>query len=205
MILNLDVLERLTPQGLTMYRLAFQRAEEVFPRFGLTTRLRVQHFLAQCLHETAGLTRLVESLNYSAERLMVVWPSRFPTLADAQPYAHSPQVLAERVYGGRLGNIQPGDGWLFRGRGLLQPTGRTMYALTGVSLGIDLVNQPELAISANHALEVGCQIWKSKGCNALADVDSLTGVTRQINGGFVGISSRRMWLSDVLPAVQEAA
>jgi len=205
MILNLDALAQLTPQALDVYRLAFQRADTVFPRFGLTTRLRIQHFLAQCLHETAGLTRSVESLNYSAERLMVVWPLRFPSLESAQACAHMPEQIAERVYGRRMGNIQPGDGWRFRGRGLLQLTGRTSYAMAGVGLGLPLVEQPELVIDEAHALEVAGWVWKSKGCNVFADDDDLTRVTRQINGGFNGIASRRNWLSDVLPALEVSA
>ena len=80
-------------------------------------------FLAQILHESAMLERLEEGLSYSAERLCAVWPGRFPTIAAAQPYARNPDALANKAYGGRLGNTQPGDGWRFRSRGLMQVTG----------------------------------------------------------------------------------
>ncbi|KSV79535.1 lytic enzyme [Sinorhizobium sp. GW3] len=90
--------------------------------------------LAEAHHETGGAMQPVsENLNYSAKRLTEVWPSRFPTLAAAAPYANNPQRLANKVYGGRLGNVDPGDGWLFRGRGLAQITGRENYARFGIA------------------------------------------------------------------------
>lgn len=89
---------------------------------------RLQFFLAQLGHESSGLTVDEENLDYSAARLMAVWPSRFPTLAAAQPYAHNPRALANKVYGGRLGNIGPDDGWKYRGRGYIQLTGRDAIA-----------------------------------------------------------------------------
>lgn len=90
--------------------------------------------LAEAHHETGGQFQPVsENLNYSAKRLTEVWPSRFPTLAAAAPYAGNPQRLANKVYGGRLGNVDPGDGWLFRGRGLAQITGRENYARFGIA------------------------------------------------------------------------
>ncbi|WP_457578970.1 hypothetical protein [Ensifer adhaerens] len=90
--------------------------------------------LAEAHHETGGQFQPVsENLNYSAKRLTEVWPNRFPTIAAAAPYANNPQRLANKVYGGRLGNVDPGDGWLFRGRGLAQITGRENYARFGIA------------------------------------------------------------------------
>ncbi|RAS16105.1 hypothetical protein [Ensifer adhaerens] len=90
--------------------------------------------LAEAHHETGGqMQPISENLNYSAKRLTEVWPSRFPTLAAAAPYAKNPQRLANKVYGGRLGNVDPGDGWLYRGRGLAQITGRENYARFGIA------------------------------------------------------------------------
>ena len=90
--------------------------------------------LAEAHHETGGQMQPVsENLNYSARRLTEVWPSRFPTIAAAAPFANNPQRLANKVYGGRLGNVDPGDGWLFRGRGLAQITGRENYARFGIA------------------------------------------------------------------------
>lgn len=96
-------------------------------RWGIDTPARVAHFLAQVGVESGGLARVEENLSYSAERLMTVWPSRFKTLAAAQAYARNPEALANKVYGGRMGSTQPGDGWRYRGRGLKQLTGRNNY------------------------------------------------------------------------------
>jgi len=90
--------------------------------------------------------RLDEGISYSAERLMVVWPSRVPTLATAQRYARNPQALANNVYAGRMGNTQPGDGWLYRGRGLKQLTGKTNYAAYLMASGVDCLSAPNLLL-----------------------------------------------------------
>src|SRR6185295_14923476 len=95
---------------------------------GLT---RLQYFLAQLGHESNGLTNREENLNYSASRLMEIWPSRFPTLDVAQQYDHAPEKLANFVYGGRMGNNSNGDGFRYRGRGYIQLTGRETYREIG--------------------------------------------------------------------------
>lgn len=165
------------------------------------TPLRAAHFMAQILHETDGLSIRIESMNYSAERMMVVWPKRFPDYATAAPYAHAPAKLAERTYGGRMGNGPEGsgDGWRFIGRGLLQITGREAYEKYGSLLGIDLAADPDLAFSAEWSLKVAAVEWahsrrKGMSCNQLADIDEIEGVTWAINGGDIGLSSRREWL-----------
>ena len=103
------------------------------------------NFLAQVLHESGMLQRLEEGLSYSAERLTQVWPRRFPTLSSAMPYARNPRALANRVYGGRIGNSAPDEGWRYRGRGLIQITGRDNYALAEQLTGMRLL---ELLIEA---------------------------------------------------------
>ena len=92
---------------------------------------RLQYFLAQLGHESNGLTHKEENLNYSAKRLTEIWPSRFPTLDSAKPFAFNPEKLANKVYGGRMGNTEPGDGYRYRGRGYIQLTGRETYTITG--------------------------------------------------------------------------
>jgi putative chitinase len=190
-----EQLQQLAPNAHTAYRQAFEAVEPVFERYGITTALRLEHFMAQALHETGGLTILVESMNYRAERIVKVWPTRFKTVADAQPYAHNPEALANNVYGGRMGNTQPGDGWRFIGRGLLQITGRDAYARYGKALVIDLTGHPELAIDAQWTLPIALEEWTASNCNALADEDNLKGVTRAINGGYIGLGSRADWLA----------
>jgi putative chitinase len=190
-----EQLQQLAPNAHTAYKQAFQAAAAVFEGYGITTGLRLAHFMAQALHETGGRTILEESMNYRAERIVQVWPSRFKTVADAQPFAHNPEALANNVYADRMGNNQPGDGWRFIGRGLLQITGRESYTLYGARLGIDLIASPELAMSAQWALPIALEEWKASNCNALADADNLRGVTRAINGGYIGLSSRADWLA----------
>lgn len=158
-------------------------------KFGIDTPQRQAHWLAQLAHES-DLVPIEENLNYSANRLCQVWPNRFPTLDIAQQCAYSPQALANRVYGGRLGNFQPGDGYKFRGRGLVQLTGRANYALYGPLVGFDLVAGPDLLLQYGvSALVAGCY-WQRRGLNRHADRDDLEAVTRGINGGTNGLADR---------------
>jgi putative chitinase len=191
-----DQLERLAPHMRASYRVGFAGADQVLARYGINqTTLRLAHFMAQVLHETGGLTILVENFNYRAERIREVWPSRFKSVIQARPYAHNPEALANKVYGGRMGNTEPGDGWRFIGRGLLQITGRESYERYGKEIGIDLVGDPDLAFSAEWCLPVAAAEWTAAGCNAFADADDVRAVTRAINGGDVGLSSREQWLA----------
>ena len=148
----------------------------------------VDDFLGQILHESAGLTQFSEHLNYSAERLCVVWSSRFPTLQSAQPYARNPQALANKVYGGRMGNINPGDGWKYRGRAPIQITGHDNYAAVGKLMGQDLLTLPELLEQPRFALEACIDWWEDR------IPDSMIGdpqkVTKRVNGGLIGLADR---------------
>lgn len=195
-------LEGLTPLGAAVYHTMFAEADVVLEPYGvLANGRRLAHFLAQCLHETGGLTILMENLNYRAERLRQVWPKRFPTLASALPFAHHPRALANKVYMGRLGNYAPDDGWRYRGRGLLQLTGRDSYRRIGEALGLGLVDDPELVLAPAHGLRVAGETWWQAQCNIFADADNLEGVTRAINGGLIGLASRADWLAKAWEAV----
>lgn len=156
----------------------------------IDTPNRLAHWLGQLYTESAGFTRMVENLSYSAERLCQVWPKRFPTLKAAQPYARNPQALAEKAYGGRLGN-HPGEGFLYRGRGLTQITGRDNYDRFGEMLGLDLVDHPQLAAEPVNAARIAAAYWSTHGLNALADADDIEGITRSINGGLTGLADRK--------------
>jgi putative chitinase len=125
-----------------------------------------------------------------------VWPGRFPTIASAQPYARNPRALANKTYGGRMGN-RPGtdDGYNYRGRGLIQITGRDGYRQVGRIAGLPLEENPELASSGEFLLEVAGAFWQWKGLNPKADVDSVVAVTRLINGGTNGLADRKEWLA----------
>jgi putative chitinase len=131
----------------------------VFAKYGLTSRNRVLGFLSTALEESGGLRLLVENLNYSAERAAEVWPSRFPTAAAAAPFAHNPPALADKVYGGRMGNTAPGDGWKFRGRGLIQITGHDNYAALAKETGLPFVDRPDLVNDPAHLLECAVALF----------------------------------------------
>jgi putative chitinase len=156
---------------------------------GITTPLRLQHFMAQIYPETGGLKFLEENLRYSAKRLRQVWPARFPTDASAQPFANNPEALANKVYGGRLGNKEPGDGWRYRGRGMMQTTGRRNYRAAGYEDRPDDLRIPDVAL--NSALT----FWKDNGCNAIADRDDVAALRKRINGGTHGLADARAALA----------
>jgi putative chitinase len=180
---------------------------------GIVTPRRVRHFMAHLHHESLGLTRLEENLNYSAKRLCQVWPRRFPTLAAAQPYAGNPRALAEKVYGGRMGNVRPGDGWKFRGGGFIMCTGHDNWARAEKWSGLPLRKSPELGRQIGPAAEIAAAFWEAEGLNqivdaddderAIADVadrirlnetDDLVEGTEEINGGRIGLEDRRRQL-----------
>lgn len=149
----------------------------------INTPRRVAHWLGQLHHESGGLLRLEESLSYSADRLCAVWPSRFPDQHAAAACAHNPRALAEHVYGGRMGNCEPGDGWRFRGRGFLQITGRAAYARASAWAGADLIADPDRASDPATAATIAAGWWAAHGCNALADADDVLAISRTINLG----------------------
>jgi putative chitinase len=191
---TMEQVKKLAPNIKPQYATAFQSADSVLAEYGINNnKLRLAHFMAQILHESGAFTILEENLNYNAKRMTVVWHKRFPTEADAAPYAHNPEKLANKVYGGRMGNVDPGDGWKYRGRGLLQLTGRDSYKEHGKKIGVDLENNPDLAFS-DATLKIAAAEFKASGCNAFADADDIVKVTQAINNGQTGIDSRKAWL-----------
>jgi putative chitinase len=170
-------------------------APTVLPKHEIASPLRLAHFFAQISHESGGGTITEESLYYThAQRIVDVWPSRF-TIESAKRYIRDPRKLADRVYNGRMGNA-PGsdDGYNFRGRGLLQITGRDSYREIGGLCGFDLENHPDLAYAPDHALEVAATEFVHLGCLPFCDEDDVMRVTKLVNGGYTGIDSRRAWL-----------
>ena len=156
-------------------------------------------FLAQMIFETGGLTQLEENLNYTALRITQVWPSRFPTLESAQPYAGIPRALANKVYGGRMGNHMPDDGWSYRGRGIPQITGLDNYVMVGNLIGQDLTDVPDLLCQPHYALEAGIAWWERKIPDSmLADT---VAVTRIVNGGASGLIQRQKLTTQALAAI----
>lgn len=166
---------------------------------------RLQYFLAQLAHESAGLTQRSENLSYSASRLMEIWPGRFPTMEIAQQYDRDPEKLANFVYGGRMGNVNPGDGFRYRGRGYIQLTGRDAYREVGRIAGLELENNPDLAAKPEHAIKIACAFWTWKKINPACDVGDFNTVTKKINGGLNGIDDRIEWLDKVKRVVTTTA
>lgn len=162
------------------------------PLADMATPLRLAHFLGQLAHESQGFLRLEENLNYSATRLMQMWPARFPTLELAARYAHQPEKIANFVYGGRLGNVAPGDGWRYRGRGFIMTTGLENYDRTGARVRQNLVLFPELLLEPAIAVAASIDYWMNRGLNHLADADDIEEITHKISGAKTGIESRSL-------------
>lgn len=194
-------LSDLFPRAKRAHTESFQaQAPELLREFGITEdTTRLHFFLAQIGHESGGLTITAENLNYRAERLRQVWPSRFRSLDAAMPFSRNPEALANNVYASRMGNGPPesGDGWRFRGRGYIQITGRDGYSSVGSIAGLDLVENPDLASDPAHALHVACAFWRWKKLNALCTPAGFVKVTKRINGGVNGLTDRREWLDKV--------
>jgi putative chitinase len=171
-------------------------APAVFAKYGITTPLLAAHVMAQISHECGAGHDVVENLNYTAGRMMQVWPSRFPSMASAQPYAGNPRALANKVYNGRMGNAAGSDdGWNFRGRGASQTTGREGYARLAKATGLDVLNHPDLVNDPAHFLECGVADFIVCGCLPFAKANDVLGVTRRLNGGTVGLAQRQVWLA----------
>lgn len=156
-------------------------------RWKINSPVRQAAFLAQVGHESGQLRRLVENLNYSADTLVRTWPSRFTTQSSAA-YARQPEKIANKVYGARMGNgpESGGDGWRYRGRGLLQVTGRSNYREAGVGLGLPLEDQPELLEQAEHAAQSAAWWWAKRGLNEMADAGRFSDIGSIINTGQPG-------------------
>ena len=158
----------------------------------INTPLRQSAFIAQIAHESSELTHLEENLNYSAERLMVIFPKKFPTLEFAQQYNRQPEKIANYIYANRMnnGDESSGDGWKYRGRGAIQITGKYNYQKYSTLSGKPLIDQPELLLDPIVGSQVVCLFWTQNGLNSLADVEDMETITRRINGGLIGISER---------------
>jgi len=177
--------------------------------FQINTPQRIAAFLAQTSHESGGYTMLTENLNYRALTLATLWPNRFAVLgADKKPIkdngknvptavansiAGKPELIANLVYSSRMGNgpAESGEGWLYRGRGLKQLTGKYNYEKCGADLGIDLVGNPDLLLEPIYAARSAGWFWKSNNLSAFADAGDIKGMTKKINGGLIGYEQRQ--------------
>ena len=167
--------------------------------FEINTPQRISMFLAQIGHESGGLTKLHENLNYKAARLSQIFPKYFRNV-DPDDYAHNPEKIANRVYASRMGNgdEDSGDGYRFRGRGAIQLTGRSNYTSCGESLGVDLINNPDYLETPEGAIRSAAWFWDQRGLNDYADNDDIVTVTKRINGGTIGLAERKELYEEAL-------
>lgn len=211
----IDVVRRLAPRARPAYVSAFETGDKVLSDYGVTTPLRLAHFLAQVMHETDGLTIERESGAYSAPRLLEIFGegrhSAAITPAEAQKLAKDGPAIFERVYGlgnprkaKELGNTQAGDGWKYRGNGIMQTTGRGNHRRMSEKVGLgDLFERdPSQVTAAAYALLPALAEWKESGCNALADQNDIRSITRRINGGLNGFDDRVSWFNRIYPLLK---
>ena len=165
---------------------------ETFEKYEINTPERQAAFLGQCMHESGNFKYLEENLNYSADRLCAVWPSRFPNAEMAAPYNRNPEKIANKVYSSRMGNgdEDSGEGYAYRGRGVVQLTGKDNYQRCGDALGVDLVGNPDLLKEPKYAMLSAGWFWNKTNLNALADAADLETMTKRINGGLNGLNDR---------------
>jgi putative chitinase len=165
--------------------------DKTFKKYEINTLNRQACFVGQCMHESGGFKQLNENLNYSAKGLVATWPSRFPNLEYAAEFERNPEKIANKVYGGRMGNNEDGDGWRYHGRGLIQLTGKDNYANCGSGLGVDLLSNPDWVATPEYAALSAGWFWNKKGLNALADDNDIETMTKRINGGTIGLEDRK--------------
>jgi putative chitinase len=177
---------------------------ETFEKYQIDTPKRQACFLGQIMHESGSFKFTKENLNYSAKALMATWPSRFPDIETASQFERQPEKIANKVYSGRMGNTEDGDGAKYIGRGLIQVTGKENYTHCGEALGLDLVANPQLLEEPRYAALSAGWFWNKKGLNALADEgtsNSFEVMTKRINGGLLGLDDRKSKMIEVLKAL----
>jgi putative chitinase len=171
---------------------------EILPKYGITTPRRVAHFISQCAHESNNFNSLEENLNYSEKSLLAVFGRYFGPAPkrNAAEYARNPEKIANYVYqdefrSSKMGNTKAGDGWLFRGRGLKQLTGRENYTNFGKSVNMTAEQAAEYVATEKGAIESAAWFWNNKKLNPIADTDDVTKMTKIINGGNIGLADRQ--------------
>jgi len=168
---------------------------QLLPDYEINTPKRVAAFIAQCSHESAGFMILKENLNYKAVTLRKIFPKYFPTDALAAEYASKPnkqEAIANLVYANRMGNGAPetGDGYRYCGRGLIQLTGKSNYSWFAASIGIPVEEASEYLQTFEGAAQSACWFWEMNNLNKFADKDDIKGLTKAINGGYIGLDDR---------------
>jgi putative chitinase len=165
---------------------------QLLPDYEINTAKRIASFVAQCAHESGSFVFLTENLNYKAESLMKVFPKYFKDMATAKAYEKQPEKIANKIYADRMGNGNEasGDGWRYRGRGLIQLTGKTNYTWFAASLEISPEEAAEYTQTFEGAAQSACWFWETNKLNQFADSGDIVTMTKRINGGTIGLDDR---------------
>lgn len=198
--MNLGKLPKLLPETV------MTELPSVIKLFHIATELRLAHFLSQCAHESGNFKQVEENLNYSASRLVQVFPKYFNT-SLSQAYAHNPEQIANIIYANRMGNgrIETGDGFKYRGRGYIQLTGKKNYIRFAQVINDDVINNPDL-VATKYPLSSAAfffsdnQLWK--WCNAGSSDLAIENVTKRVNGGTNGLDERISWFKTFYTALK---
>ena len=166
--------------------------DQLLDDYEINTPLRVAHFVAQCAHESGNFVFIKENLNYKAASLQKIFGKYFPTAELAAQYANRPERIANRVYANRMGNGDEtsGDGFRYCGRGLIQLTGKDNYTFFAGSLDISVEEASEYLATFEGSAQSACWFWEQNKLNRFADANDTKGLTRAINGGYIGLEDR---------------
>jgi putative chitinase len=177
---------------------------KILPDYDINTVPRVAAFLAQTAHESGGYKALKENLNYRAVTLRKVFPKYFPTDELANAYAGKQEMIANRVYGGRMGNgdEHSGDGYKYCGRGLIQLTGKDNYTRFAESIETPVEDIPEFLATFEGAIQSGCWFWETNNLNQFADSGDILTMTKRINGGTIGLEDRKKHYNHAMHVLQ---
>lgn len=180
---------------------------ETCERFAIDSPFRIAGFISNVAHESAGFKFVSENLNYSVASLMRVWPNLFSSLEVAQRYAMQPEKIANRAYANRMGNGDEasGDGWNYRGRGLMQLTGKNNYVAYSLSCDNEALQKPEIVAEPRYAAESAGWFWDVNRLNTLADAQDIGGMCRRINGGYNGLDDRQIKYAQIMDYFNQAS
>lgn len=187
----MQVKEVLSKAGYNISQQLEQAINKTLEKYMINTDLKKVHFLAQIIHESQGLTKVEENLNYSAKRLVEVFPKYF-TSTTAVNYANKPNLIGSRIYANRMGNgdEKTTDGYKYRGRGYIMNTGKSQYQILTKEFAVDFVGNPDLLKQLPYSMLSAGFYWYRNNLNILAEQDKIKEITKAINGGYIGLDDR---------------
>lgn len=199
----IDIIKEIFP-GNEFFIDKYSDSISLLDTYGIQTALRKAAFLSQIGHESGGFRSVEENLNYSADRLTIVFP-KYYNHNEALDHHRQPQRIANRIYANRMGNgpESSGDGWKYRGRGLIQLTGKYNYQKFGDFSGSDVLSNPDYLLTPEGAIYSAIWFWDTNGCSGFADRGDIEGLTKKINGGINGLAHRKDLYNRFLPLLEE--